>query len=130
MITRKNELGFFDSFNSLFNEALAKEMRTDIEENDNQYLITMDIPGVDKKDIDISVLDGAVTISVNKTKNEEDKNKNYIIRERSLRSVSRSFYLNDICEDTIKAKYENGILTLVVNKLKPIEEPKKTIAIE
>lgn len=130
MISRKNEISFFDSFNSLFNEALAKEMRTDIEENDDQYIVTMDIPGVDKKDIDISVSDGAVTISVNKAKNEEDKNKSYIIRERSLRSVSRSFYLNDICEDTIKAKYENGILTLSINKLKPIEEPKKTIAIE
>lgn len=129
MTNKKNELGLFDTFNSMFNEAISREMRTDIEENDNQYLITMDIPGVKKEDIDISVLDGTVTVSVKKVKTENE-NKNYVIRERSVRSASRSFYLDSIDENSIKAKYENGILRLVVSKAKPAEEPKKTITIE
>ncbi len=129
MTNKKNELGLFDTFNSMFNEAISREMRTDIEENENQYLITMDIPGVNKENIDISVLDGTVTVSVKKVKTETE-NKNYVIRERSVRSASRSFYLDSIDENSIKAKYENGILTLVVSKAKPVEEPKKTISIE
>ena len=129
MTNKKNELGLFDTFNSMFNEAISREMRTDIEENENQYLITMDIPGVNKENIDISVLDGTVTVSVKKVKTETE-NKNYVIRERSVRSDSRSFYLYIIDENSIKAKYENGILTLVVSKAKPVEEPKKTISIE
>ena len=129
MTNKKNELGLFDTFNSMFNEAISREMRTDIEENENQYLITMDIPGVNKENIDISLLDGTVTVSVKKVKTETE-NKNYVIRERSVRSDSRSFYLYIIDENSIKAKYENGILTLVVSKAKPVEEPKKTISIE
>ena len=129
MTNKKNELGLFDTFNSMFNEAISREMRTDIEENENQYLITMDIPGVNKENIDISVLDGTVTVSVKKVKTETE-NKNYVIRERSVRSASRSFYLDSIDENSIKSKYENGILTLVVSKAKPVEEPKKTISIE
>ena len=129
MTNKKNELGLFDTFNSMFNEAISREMRTDIEENENQYLITMDIPGVNKENIDISVLDGTVTVSVKKVKTETE-NKNYVIRERSVRSASRNFYLDSIDENSIKAKYENGILTLVVSKAKPVEEPKKTISIE
>ena len=129
MTNKKNELGLFDTFNSMFNEAISREMRTDIEENENQYLITMDIPGVNKENIDISVLDGTVTVSVKKVKTETE-NKNYVIRERSVRSASRSFYLDSIDENSIKAKYENGILTLVVSKAKPVDEPKKTISIE
>lgn len=129
MTNKKNELGLFNTFNSMFNEAISREMRTDIEENENQYLITMDIPGVNKENIDISVLDGTVTVSVKKVKTETE-NKNYVIRERSVRSASRSFYLDSIDENSIKAKYENGILTLVVSKAKPVEEPKKTISIE
>ena len=129
MTNKKNELGLFDTFNSMFNEAISREMRTDIEENDNQYLITVDIPGVKKEDIDISVLDGTVTVSVKKVKTENE-NKNYVIRERSVRSTSRSFYLDSIDENSIKAKYENGILTLTVSKAKTAIEPKKTISIE
>lgn len=125
----KKELGLFDTFNSMFNEALSKEMRTDIEESETGYLINIDIPGVNKEDIDLSVLDSTLTISVTKIK-KETENKNYLIKERSFRSMKRSFYLDNIDEDSIKAKYNNGVLTLEVQKIKPQETPTKTITIE
>ncbi len=110
-------------------------MRTDVKENKDSYELEMSLPGIDKKDIKASLKDGYMTISAStsKSNDEKDTDHHYIRRERYQGSVSRSFYVGDaVKEEDIKAKFENGILTLTVPK--KVEEPKveeqKFIAIE
>ena len=110
-------------------------MKTDVKDTDQGYEITMNLPGVKKEDVKAELKDGYLTISAstNSDKDEKDGNGRYIRRERYSGSCSRSFYVGeDVTQDEIKAKFENGALTLLVPKKdqKPAVEDKKYIAIE
>ncbi len=126
---KNNYLNLFDGFDDLFNGMLEKDMKTNIVENDDNYIITSEIPGVLKEQVNINVEDSTLTIKVNKQDVKEEK-KNYIVKERVEKEVSRSFYLDNMNEDEIEAKMDNGILTIKVNKLKDIKPKQKTITIE
>ena len=117
--------GFFDNNYSV--------MRTDVKSNDKEYTLSVDLPGIDKNNIDISLQDGYLTIEAvrNNEETEKDENSNYVFRERTYGRMSRTFYVGEgIREENIKAKYENGILTVVVPKYKEEEKALKKIAIE
>ena len=110
-------------------------MNTDVEENEKGYMITMDIPGVHKEDVHAELKDGYLTVEATSHSNNDEKDEkgNYIRRERYYGTANRSFYVgNDITQEDIKAKFENGILSLSVPK--PVEQKKvetsKRIAIE
>ena len=105
-----------------------KYMRTDIKENDKDYEMEIELPGMDKKDINIELSDGYLTISAGKSDKSEDKH-NYIRRERSF-SCSRSYYVGDVKKEDVKAKYENGMLCLSVPKSEPKQLPSHNIEIE
>lgn len=92
-------------------------MRTDVKETDDAYVMEVEMPGLEKKDINIDFDGGYITVSASKTDREKDKKENYIRRERSF-SCSRSYYVGDVKKEDVKAKYENGILTLSVPKEK------------
>ena len=99
-------------------------MKTDIKENDNSYILDIDLPGYKKEDIQIDVTDGYLTIhaKTSNEENEEEKGK-FVRRERFTGEVSRSFYVGeDIKEDEIKATFKNGILNLEVPKVNPEEK--------
>ena len=109
-------------------------MKTDVKDTDQGYEITMNLPGVKKEDVKAELKDGYLTISAstNSNKDEKDGNGRYIRRERYSGSCSRSFYVGeDVTQDEIKAKFENGALTLLVPKKdqKKVEETSH-IAIE
>jgi HSP20 family molecular chaperone IbpA len=100
-------------------------MKTDIREDENSYLLEVDLPGYSKDDIKIDITDGYLTINAKVEKEDKDDGKNYVRRERFTGEVSRSFYVGeDIKEDEIKAKFKNGILTLEVPKVS-LEDKKK-----
>ena len=105
-------------------------MKCDIYEKDGNYHIEMDVPGFKKEDISIEVDDGYLTISAEKNceNNEEDEDKNYIRRERSYNSYKRSFYLGDLDQDSIEAKFNDGMLNITVPK-KEVTNNKKKIDI-
>ena len=110
-------------------------MSTDIKDTDGGYEVTMNLPGVKKEDVKAELKDGYLTInaSSNSSKDEKDDNGHYIRRERYSGSCSRSFYVGDqVTEDDIKAKFEDGTLKLLIPKKeeKPAVEEKKYIAIE
>lgn len=106
----------------------AMQMRADVEENEKEYALSVDLPGFDKKDIELSLDNGYLTI--NAKKEEKEENKNYIRRERVC-SCSRSFYVGDkVSEEDIKAKFSNGTLTLNIPKLEKKELPNRRIEIE
>ena len=93
-------------------------MKTDIREDENSYLLEVDLPGYSKDDIKIDITDGYLTINAKVEKENNDEKKNYVRRERFTGEVSRSFYVgDDIKEDEVKANFKNGILTLEVPKL-------------
>jgi len=112
-------------------------MRTDVKELKNSYKLKIDLPGVEKSDIKVKLDNGYLTISAEKKteETETDKNDGRIIRrERYLGSMSRSWYVgDDIKQEDIKAKYNNGVLSLNIPKKesKPeLPEEEKYIAID
>ena len=110
-------------------------MKTDIRDTDSSYELDIDMPGFKKEDIKAQLKDGYLTISAATSANndEQDKEGRYIRRERYAGSCSRSFYVGeDIKQDDIKAKFENGILKISVPKkeAQPKVEEDKHIAIE
>ena len=119
MIPRSN----FDLFDDIFGDSFFKKedkmMKTDIRETDNGYIIDVDLPGYKKENIKIDVTDGYLTISAKMTqKNTEDNNGKYVRRERFFGECSRSFYVGEAVEDLdIKAKFQNGILSLEIPKI-------------
>lgn len=126
-----NYLSMFDDFNSFFDEVLGKDMKTNILEKDDAYVLTSEIPGVAKENIKIDVADNNLTISVSKKNNKETKEKkNYLVKEISEASYNRTFYLENMDEDNISAKMDNGILTITVGKVKEVKPKVRMISIE
>ena len=125
-----NYLSLFDEFDDFFTDKLGKDMKTNILENDDNYTVTSEIPGVSKENIKIDVADNTLTISVNKKNTNKDEKKNYLVKEISETSLSRSFYLDDMDENNITAKMDNGILTITVGKVKEVKPQTKRITVE
>jgi len=124
------KLYFDDSINS-FLEGESSKMKCDIYEKENKYFVEMDLPGFKKDEIKIECEKGNLIISASKEENdnEDDESRNYIRRERVYNKYSRSFYLGDISEEEISAKFNDGTLTVVVPKKQEVET-KKYIDIE
>ena len=110
-------------------------MQTDVKDMDDHYEIIMNLPGIKKEEVQAELKDGYLTItaSSNTNKDEKDSEGRYIRRERRSGSCSRSFYVGDqVTQDEIKAKFENGTLTMTVPKKeeKPEVPSRKYISIE
>lgn len=127
--TRRNNDFFEDAFDSLFRpfyiDSESSYMKTDISQTEKDYVMEVEMPGFDKKDIDLKFESGYITISAKKQAGSEAK---YIRKERAV-SCSRSYYMGDVDEKQIKAKYENGVLTVTIPKQKP-EELRHAITID
>ena len=125
---------FPDVDKELYGKHAKNLMKTDVKETEKGYEVDMDLPGFKKDEISIELENGYLTVSAAKglDKDEEDKKGKYIRKERYAGAMQRSFYVGEnLTQEDIKAKYENGILRLSVPKkeAKPVET-KKTIAIE
>lgn len=104
-------------------------MRTDIKETETGYELAVDMPGFEKKDISVTLKDGYLTVEAKRDEKEEN-GKNYLRRERSV-SCSRSYYVGDnVTEEDVKAKYDNGVLAISVPKKVEKEIHNGNIAIE
>lgn len=118
----------------LFGKNASRIMKTDIRETEKTYELDVDLPGFKKEDIQAQLKDGYLTITANKgvEHNEQDqKSGRYIRRERYSGSCSRSFYVGEnITEEDIEAKFENGILQVTVPKKAPEVSVQKQIMIK
>jgi len=119
-----NRTGMFDS---LFNDVLPDDNTdvavsnwrpaVDIREEDNRFLITADVPGVDPKDIEITMEDGVLTIKGERTVEQDEKQENYRRTERSRGTFYRRFSLPDTADaDKIEARGKDGVLEIVIPK--------------
>ncbi len=110
---------FFEDFGlpSLFEEREAWVPAFDIIENEKEYIVTAELPGIDPKDIDITISNGFLTIKGEKKKEEENKGENYYFMERQYGTFQRSFHIpEEIKVDEVDATYKNGVLKLVLPK--------------
>ena len=95
----------------------------DLVEKDNEYMLTVELPGFDKDDISISVEGDYVTVSGKREHKNETEDANYHVKEISYGSFSRTFRLaKKVNEDKIDASYRDGILRVVL----PYSEDEKT----
>ena len=125
----------FPRFDKMFESAPAVHgMKTDVKENEKDYEVAIELPGFDKNNIHAELKDGYLTVTASRDSNNDEKDDkgNYIRRERYTGKMSRSFYVgDDVTDEDIKARYADGILTLIVPKKEaPAVETGKTIAIE
>lgn len=134
-----------DPFDAFFDAAAAPMqamqkmsptlMRTDIKETDGGFELVIDLPGFKKDDVQAELKDGQLTITAQTQSESEDKDEEgtYVRKERFSGKCSRTFFVGeDIEEDDIKAKFEDGVLKIAVPKKQeqPKLEEKKTISIE
>ena len=103
---------------SFFRDSSLTAFKTDIQDTGDAYVLQADLPGFQKEDINVDIDDNYLTISAQRsTENEEkDKKGNYIRRERSYGSFSRSFDISSVKADEISAEYTNGVLKLTMPK--------------
>ena len=120
-----------DIFDDFISSRKEQYMKCDIYEKGGNYHIEMDIPGFKKDEISVETKDGYLTITAEKKDevNEDDKEKNYIRRERTYGKYQRSFYLGDLDEENIDASFENGMLKIEVPKKAEVDS-KKVIEIK
>lgn len=107
-------------------------MRTDIKETEDQYLLTIDLPGFKKENIQVTVENDCLTIAAH-ADTEKQENARYLRRERYAGSLKRAFYVGEGVEQgDIKAQFQNGVLRLTIPKQKPQEvvEESKYISID
>lgn len=128
------DFGFPEVDKALYGKHASNVMKTDVKETDTGYEVDIDLPGFKKDEINAQLDNGYLTISASKglDKEEKDKKGKYIRKERYAGAMSRSFYVGEnVTQEDIKAKYEDGILRLTVPKkeAKAVED-KKYIAIE
>jgi HSP20 family protein len=125
---------FSDIMDEFFNDAVATRQHSfapsiDISETEKQYLIDVEVPGVEKKDIELNIENNTLTISGERKFEKKEDGKHYHRVESSYGSFSRSFTLPDnVKDDSIQATYNNGILNITIDKSE--QKMKKQIKIK
>ena len=133
MIPRKNH----DLWDDIFDDPFFREpapfmrhepshiMKTDVKELKDKFEISIDLPGYEKENLDMSIEDGYLTVHAKMSKENEDKEEGkYVRKERFFGECSRSFYVGeDVTEEDIKASFKNGTLKIDV----PKKEEKKAL---
>jgi HSP20 family protein len=102
----------------------------DIKEEEDKLVVTTDLPGINKEDVQINLKEDMLEISAKTGKEKETEKEGYLRRERAYTRFYRAVRLPaSVKEEGSTAKMENGVLTITLPKLK-LEEPSKKIAIE
>ncbi len=140
MLLRKRSNNLFDDFfgdmfeDPFFEQMTPQIMETDVLEKDGQYLLDIELPGYDKKDVQAELKDGYLTIQANKDETIENKDEksNFVRKERYSGSMKRTFYVGeDVTEEDIQAGFKDGILKVAIKKpeTKQLKDEKKLIPI-
>ena len=105
-------------------------VRFDVSESDDAVELTAELPGMDEKDIDVTLADGVMTIKGEKKAESEKKKKDYHLSERHYGSFARSFRLPDaVDEDKVKARFDKGVLAISLPKRAEAKKRQKKIEI-
>lgn len=102
--------------------------RVDIQEKEEKYLMNIELAGVKKEDVKVTILDdGSLSIKGVKSKTVVESGSNYLRNERLFGEFERQFILPENADmNSIQASFSNGVLELMINKIVP-KEPKETV---
>ncbi|AMV63442.1 heat shock protein Hsp20 [Pediococcus damnosus] len=124
---------FYDNFGKNFFKSMTQgsSMKTDIRENEKDYEVSAELPGLKKENISLNYDNDTLTIEGkhNVNKEKKDEKGNLIRQERSFSNTSRQFYLPDIDRDKISASYDGGVLKITLPKSESKLESGKQIPI-
>lgn len=126
-----------DDFFKALGESMVSELpvkadlKTDLKETDEAYQVKIDMPGFDKKNIHVTYDDDTLSIVGRRDtfSDESDKAGNVVYSERSYGEFARQYHLPDVDRDKVAAKYDNGVLSLNLPKLKKVEDSSTHIEI-
>ena len=129
-----------DFFNGFFNDEFFSPMsfgfgnnqkfNADIRETQNEYLVSAELPGVKKEDINLEYRDNTLIISAHRNEEISQEKDNYIRRERTYGKISRAFHVENIDRSQISAKFENGELQIILPKLNETVKESNRILIQ
>ncbi|MBI4815328.1 MAG: Hsp20/alpha crystallin family protein [Deltaproteobacteria bacterium] len=103
----------------------------ELTESDNAIQVKAEVPGLDRKDIKITLTGDVLTLSGEKREERKEEKKNYYRRECSYGAFERSFQLPaDVVRDRIEANFNNGVLLISLPKTEQAKKPSKTIEIK
>ncbi|TFG37507.1 MAG: Hsp20/alpha crystallin family protein [Syntrophobacterales bacterium] len=128
-----------DIFNRFFSDGTVSSLLTeggnwipafDISESETEYLVSAELPGIDAKDLEVTLNEGVLNIKGEKRQESEKKEDNYIRVERSYGSFDRSFRIPEgVQVSKIDATYKDGILKLTIPKSKEMKAKKIKISV-
>ena len=138
---KTNMLNIFDDVEQMINQAFGHSLKNgssrlsyspfmNVSETESDYLVMMDLPGVGKKDVEVSLKNGILSVSGERKTSEKSDENNHIWHETTYGTFSRSFELtSDIVEKKIKAKFNNGVLNISIPKAEVVKPSVKTITV-
>ncbi len=138
---KRNMLNIFDDVEQMMHQAFGHLLENgssrlsysplmNVSETESDYLVMMDLPGVEKKDVEVNLSDGFLSVSGERKTSEKGDEKSRIWYETTYGAFSRSFKLTlDIVEEKIKAKFNNGVLNITIPKAEEVKPSVKKITV-
>ena len=138
---KRNMLNIFDDVEQMMHQAFDHSLENgisrlsysplmNVSETESDYLVMMDLPGVEKKDVEVNLRNGILTVSGERKTSEKGDENNHIWNETTSGAFSRSFELtSDIVEEKIKATFKDGVLNIIIPKAEEIKPAVKEIAV-
>lgn len=121
-----NMLDDFFSDSWLSGRSLMRDtFKLDVEELEDHYKIDAELPGVKKEEVSLDMNEGKLTIAIRREEKTEEEKKNYVHQERRFCAMQRTIYLGNASEEDIKAKLEDGVLSITVPKAKKVETSRR-----
>ena len=126
------EKRFFGTPFGFFGDNSLAEFKTDISDEGDKYVLEADLPGFKKEDIKLDINGDTLTVSAERHLEHEEKDKKgkFVRCERSYGSYCRDFDISAVKADEIKAKYNDGVLTLMLPKKENTSPQPKRLEIE
>lgn len=127
---------YFDEMEKMMDSAFRPvfgglgNFRTDITDKGDHYLLEAELPGFKKEDIHLNTEGDLLTILAKREEKKEEKDKQYLRRERSFSSYERSFDVSEVKTEEIAANYNNGVLEMTLPKKTPATPISKRIEIQ
>lgn len=125
-LTRMMEQFFEDPYERLSTRT-QKTFRIDVQDLEHAYRVEAELPGIQREEVKLDYRDGILSICVNRTEEQEEKEEHYIRRERYMSSMSRTVHLPDVQVGKIEARLNDGLLVIDLPKT---EDAEKRVEIE
>ena len=138
---KRNMFNIFDEVEQMMHQAFGQSLENgssrlsyspliNVSETESDFLVMMDLPGVEKKDVDVNLNNGIITVLGERKTSEKSDENNHIWHETTYGTFSRSFELtSEIVEDKIKANFKDGVLNITIPKAEEIKPAIKKISV-